>query len=81
MVMRGQENERQLARYGYAKHEIERISNKNTGNASVKFPGANSISFNDEHMRELNCRKTIVCEKTDGVRQFLCELIVVGANK
>ena len=28
-----------------------------------------------EHMKEVNCRKTVVCEKTDGVRFFLCEVL------
>ena len=45
-----------------------------------RFPGANSISFKDEHMSQLNCRKTVVCEKTDGVRYFLCEVIKKHAN-
>ena len=25
----------------------------------------------------LNCRKTVVCEKTDGVRYFLCEMVKI----
>ena len=28
-----------------------------------------------EYLKEVNCRKTVVCEKTDGVRFFLCEMI------
>ena len=31
-------------------------------------------------MSQLNCRKTVVCEKTDGVRYFLCEVIKKYAN-
>ena len=65
-----------MARYGYARHELEKISRANTDNVLSTFPGANSISFNDSHMTELNCRKTVVCEKTDGVRFFLCELLL-----
>mmetsp|Transcript_43301 Transcript_43301/g.57298 ORF Transcript_43301/g.57298 Transcript_43301/m.57298 type:complete len:89 (+) Transcript_43301:118-384(+) len=54
---------------------------KGAHNVSQKFPGANSISFNDQHMKELNCRKTVVCEKTDGVRVFLCEFVHLMPNK
>ena len=44
-------------------------------NIPTRFPGANSISFMNEHLMELNCNKTVVCEKTDGVRFFLCEVL------
>ena len=40
------------------------------------FPGANSISFDYNNMQTIQSRKTVVCEKTDGVRFFLCEVAV-----
>ena len=48
---------------------------RQVGNITQRFPGANSVSFMFEHMKEVNCRKTVVCEKTDGVRYFLCEVL------
>lgn len=52
-----------------------KVLRRHTDKVHNYFPGANSISFRDEHMTELNLRKTVVCEKTDGVRYFLCELV------
>ena len=40
------------------------------------FPGANSVSFNNDSMQIIQSRKTVVCEKTDGVRFFFCEVAV-----
>ena len=56
------------------------IIRKGVDNVIDKFPGANSISFNIGHMSELNYKKTVVCEKTDGVRFFLCEVLVRKQN-
>jgi len=41
--------------------------------AEERFPGAQPKSFNEEHIGQIQMEKTIVCEKTDGVRYFLLE--------
>lgn len=41
----------------------------------TKFPGANPKSFNEDYMFKLQQCETIVCEKSDGVRYFLCECV------
>ena len=46
----------------------------------MQFPGANSISFMEKHMYFLQARKTVVCEKSDGVRFFLCEVFFRDKN-
>ena len=71
------------AKYGYERQEVNKITDtlyEQTKdlflNAGVvkNFPGANSISFDYSNMQTIQSRKTVVCEKTDGVRFFLCEV-------
>ena len=75
--------EEDYSKFGYERDEIFSITNTlseqtsgNFSDASVfnNFPGANSISFDCSNMQTIQSRKTVVCEKTDGVRFFLCEV-------
>ena len=75
--------EEDYSKFGYEKDEIHAItgilSEQTSGNFSdssvfTNFPGANSISFDYSNMQTIQSRKTVVCEKTDGVRFFLCEV-------
>ena len=79
MISKTPDGERELRKSGFNRHDLERnivpVISRGVNSVHSKFPGANSISFRDAHMKELNCRKTVVCEKTDGVRFFLCELL------
>ena len=78
MVSGTSDGEQTLRKYGFAKREIEKMvirpMERQVDRINERFPGANSISFMVEHLKEVNCRKTVVCEKTDGVRFFLCEV-------
>lgn len=53
-----------------ARHTIE------NWNYIKNFPGAQVVSFTMDHLMEIQCQKTIVCEKTDGVRFWLVELML-----
>ena len=84
MLTRTPEAERELALHGYNRQDLEssvmKVLRRHTDRVREYFPGANSISFEGKHMTELNLRKTVVCEKTDGVRYFLCELVTRSSS-
>jgi hypothetical protein len=64
----------ELAKYGY-KDEIQDITSKMSNFDFNNFPGSQPVSFSQEHMMDLQTVETIVCEKSDGVRFFLCEVL------
>ena len=49
---------------------------KRKDGVKATFPGANSVTFMVNHINDIQLNKTIVCEKTDGVRYFLIEVVV-----
>jgi len=55
----------------------ERISQ---WNFFEKFPGAQPVSFDFDDIMKIQERKTIVCEKTDGMRYLLCEIAMGDQN-
>ena len=85
MLSRNPEAERQLRKYGYSRHELEKNAvktlAKHCNGVPDMFPGANSISFNIQHMTDLQRNQSVVTEKTDGVRFFLCEMLRMQPNR
>lgn len=65
----------ELMKIGYKPEEQEFFGRKLCYWNYQRFPGANPVSFQYESMYNLQRVETIVCEKTDGVRFFLVEVI------
>ena len=64
----------ELEKLQYREKQIESIIKKHEStNALHKFPGAQPVSFQENHCDMLQDVQTLVCEKTDGVRFFLIE--------
>ena len=55
-----------------AKRIIDRIE---TWSYDLKFPGAQPVSFSFDELTVIQSKKSIVCEKTDGFRFLLVEVI------
>jgi hypothetical protein len=61
----------------YSQDTIVRVVNTiKHWSCEQKFPGAQPISFGLENLMDLQRTKTIVCEKTDGMRFFLLEAVM-----
>lgn len=41
-----------------------------------RFPGAQPISFGLDNLKTLQMQKTLVCEKTDGMRFLMLEVLI-----
>lgn len=70
-----------LQRLGYDESELKTCMNKiDSFDYAQKFPGSNPVSFSDVHMYRMQHTQTVVCEKSDGVRFFLCEVMKNGTS-
>ena len=67
--------ESELIKLGYKPEEQDLFGKKLCHWNYKRFPGANPVSFQYESMYNLQRVETIVCEKTDGVRFFLLEVV------
>ena len=80
MVQDTPEGEALLKRYKYDKKDLKnnivKLLGKKKDGVKQSFPGANSITFMSDNIKTIQLKKTIVCEKTDGVRYFLVEVVV-----
>lgn len=52
----------------------------NTWNFEDRFPGAQPISFSHDNLKTIQMNKTLVCEKTDGMRFLLLEVLIGQQN-
>jgi hypothetical protein len=61
---------------GFDLEMLKEISKKfNSWDAKQKFPGAQPVSFQEDHIYSLQRGEHVVCEKSDGQRYFLVETV------
>lgn len=61
----------------YNPEDVRRIRDRiETWNYEQRFPGAQPVSFGFENLKMIQTTKTIVCEKTDGFRFLLVEVLL-----
>ena len=68
---------KELEQLSYTKNQVIDLLKGSIGrcDANNKFPGAQPVSFQQEHLETIQDKQTLVCEKTDGVRFFLVETV------